>query len=210
MKVLIVYGPTQEPIDPVRFISNQSTGTMGRLLVEAARHGGHEITAVECPKDARTARDLQSILGKLLPKHDVLIMAAAVCDARPEKVSRAKIKKENLKTIRLVKNPDILAGLAKRKKKGQIFIGFGIESEDVIENGFKKLKSKNLDMIVMQEISAKKSPFGDKAVDAMVLEKDGRIQKFKSVSKKKLAGKLLDMAIRRVTRVRHKALSDPS
>ena len=90
MRFLIVYGPTQEPIDPVRFISNYSTGTMGRHLVEAAEKRGHKVTAVECPTDAQTANELLAKLKKVLPKNDCLIMAAAVCDMRPKSVSKIK------------------------------------------------------------------------------------------------------------------------
>ena len=120
MNFLIAFGPTREPIDPVRFLSNYSTGTMGRCLVEAAKIRGHRVDAVECPNDAETARDLENVLKARMAKTDVLVMAAAVCDARPEKLAAKKIKKQNLGSIKLVKNPDILAGLAKKKRKDQI------------------------------------------------------------------------------------------
>ena len=164
---------------------------MGRCLVEAARKQGHRVTFVECPKDAGTALELQAKLKTLLPKHNILIMAAAVCDSRPSKVSKVKIKKELLRTIYLVKNPDILAGLAKRKKKGQIFIGFGLESSKLFERGLKKLKQKGLDFIVTQRVGSDASPFGDKSVEAFLLDKRGVYQRFKSIKKNKLAERLI-------------------
>ena len=121
MRFLIAFGPTQEPLDPVRFLSNRSTGTIGRYLVSAARKKGHRVEAVECPKDVQTARDLEKKLKKSLPKNDVLIMAAAVCDVRPRLVSAMKLKKDKLLTVHMVRNPDILAGLARQKKKNQIW-----------------------------------------------------------------------------------------
>jgi phosphopantothenoylcysteine decarboxylase/phosphopantothenate--cysteine ligase len=190
-RFLIASGPTQEPLDPVRFLSNYSTGTMGKRLVEAARRRGHRVTWVECPRQAQTARELQRKLSALLPKNDVLIMAAAVCDARPARVSAVKIKKGALSAIRLVKNPDILASLAKKKKKGQVFVGFGLESEKILENGLKKLRAKGLELIVLQKVTKKRTPFGERPIEAYLLKKDGDVRRFGSISKERLAGLLV-------------------
>ena len=186
-RFLIASGPTQEPLDPVRFLSNYSTGVMGKYLAHAARQRKHHVTWVECPRDAQTAADLQRKLKTLLPKNDVLIMAAAVCDARPARVSATKIKKEALSAIRLVKNPDILASLAKKKRKDQVFIGFGLESEKILANGLKKLKRKSLELIVLQKVTKNRTPFGDKSIEAFILKKNGDVRRFGAISKPKLA-----------------------
>ena len=187
LRFLIASGPTREPIDPVRYISNYSTGVMGQCLANAVIARGHKVTFVECPKDAETARDLGKKLATLLPKHDVLVMVAAVCDARPATVSSTKVKKESLTTIKLVRNPDILASLAKKKKKNQVFIGFGLESSSILENGSKKLKNKGLELIVLQRVMDKNVPFGNRFIEAFLLKKNGSHKRFASISKKRLA-----------------------
>lgn len=186
-RFLIASGPTQEPLDPVRFLSNYSTGTMGKYLAKAARRRKHRVTWVECPRDAQTALELQKKLSTLLPKNDVLIMAAAVCDARPMRVSATKIKKRAFSAIRLVKNPDILAGLAKKKRKDQLFIGFGLESEKMLANGLKKLKQKGLELIVLQKVTKDQTPFGERSIEAVILKKNGDVKRFRTISKPKLA-----------------------
>ena len=193
-RFVIASGPTEEPIDPVRFISNRSTGTMGRCLAQAARRKGYAVIWIQCPKDARTALDLKKKLQVLVPQSDCFIMAAAVCDARPVFFAKRKIKKAKLRNIQLVKNPDILAGLP--KKKGQVFIGFGIESGDIFENGFKKLVQKKLDRIVLQKVTARRDPFGDKRIDALVMDKDKRCAHFRSATKARIAGYLIQEAER--------------
>lgn len=194
LRILISSGPTQEPLDPVRYLTNRSTGVMGRCLFEAAQQRGHKPTLIECPTMARTARDLERVLKAQLPKHHVLIMAAAVCDVRPKNVSGSKIKKDKLEIVKLVKNPDILVNLSKIKKTNQVFIGFGLESENILKNGLKKLKSKSLEAIVLQEVTIKNSPFGNKNVKARILTSDGQIKIFSSVSKIALAGKIITLA----------------
>ena len=99
------------------------------------------------------------------------------------------IKKENLKSVSFVKNPDILAGLSKKKKKGQIFIGFGLESQNMLENGAKKMKEKGLELIVLQKVQKNKTPFGDKSIEAFLLYKDANrpLKRFGRIHKKKLS-----------------------
>jgi phosphopantothenoylcysteine decarboxylase/phosphopantothenate--cysteine ligase len=175
----------------VRFLSNYSTGTVGKYLIAAAASRGHKVTWVECPKDAETAGELQTKLSFLVPRHDVLIMAAAVCDARPTAFSAGKIKKESFSAIRLVRNPDILAGLARKKRKDQIFVGFGLESTKILESGRRKLKKKGLDLIVLQKVTSKTHPFGDKPIEAFVMDNAGRRSHFAAISKRRLAGYLI-------------------
>ena len=194
LRFLIASGPTREPLDPVRYLSNYSTGTMGKYLVEAAKRSGHKVTWVECPENIQTACELEIELKKLLPKNDVLIMAAAVCDVRPKKFSRLKIKKNSLGSISVLKNPDILAGLSKLKRKDQVFIGFALESENIFKNALKKMEEKNLDLIVLQKVTQTKNPFGDKPIDAFLLRRGEDIKQYRTVKKQKLAGLIVDLA----------------
>lgn len=194
LRFLIAFGPTQEPIDPVRFLSNYSTGVMGKSLVAAAKKRGHRVESVECPKRAQTARELDRLMWGLLPKSDVLVMAAAVADVRPAVVSGTKIKKDKLRGVRFVKNPDILAHLAKRKKRGQVFVGFGLESGDLAKNGAAKMRRKDLELIVLQKVTEKNKPFGKKTIDATLMDRKGKTAACRSVTKDKLAGILVRQA----------------
>ncbi len=194
LRFLVTSGPTQEPIDPVRFISNHSTGVMGKNVALEAKKRGHYVEWVECPKRAATALELEKLLKKLTPKSDVLVMAAAVADVRPADFSGTKIKKDKLHAIRLVKNPDVLAGLARKKKKGQVFIGFGLESADLVKNGKTKLRKKGLELIVLQKVTKTNKPFGDKAVDATLLDAKGGIKRHAAISKANLARVLVRRA----------------
>lgn len=187
LNFLIAYGPTQEPIDPVRFISNYSTGVMGRYLVESVKKARHLVESIECPRDAQTAQELDQKLSKKVTSCDVLVMAAAVCDVRPASFSDSKIKKEKFLSIKFVKNPDILARLSKKKSSHQIFVGFALESENVFQNAKAKLLKKGLDFIVLQRVSRHKKPFGDKAIEAFIIGRNGVIKHFKSIKKDKLA-----------------------
>lgn len=196
LRFLIASGPTEEPLDPVRFISNRSTGTMGRYLVKTARAKGHRVTWVECPGHVGTALELQKALTRLVPGNDVLIMAAAVCDVRPFHFSAGKIKKENLRTIPLVKNPDILASLKKKKKRHQVFIGFGLESSRIFENGFEKVVSKGLDLIVLQKVTKNSNPFGGKPISVFLLDRKKRCKRFGPISKNRLSKILVSEAER--------------
>ena len=160
---------------------------MGKKLVKTAKARGHRVTWVECPKDAETARDLEKKLKRELPTHDALVMAAAVCDVRPKKVLADKIKRTALGRIEVVPNPDILANLAKRKKKGQIFIGFGLESKNVLKSGAEKMKKKSLDAILVQKATSKETPFGDKSINAFLLRRDEARVAIKNQPKRKIA-----------------------
>jgi phosphopantothenoylcysteine decarboxylase/phosphopantothenate--cysteine ligase len=191
LRILVASGPTREPIDPVRYLSNYSTGTMGEALAKAVKRRGHRLTWVRCPEDAETARDLLKKLSRLLPKNDVLMMAAAVCDARPAEKAASKIKKAGFRQIKLVQNPDLLAELARKKKKSQIFIGFALESKNLLENGFDKLLRKNLEAILLQRVTNKSTPFGKQSIDAIVLRKDSSLQALKGVTKDRIAAVLV-------------------
>ena len=143
--------------------------------------------SVECPKDAETARDLERRLRKLLPQADALVMAAAVCDVRPRKAEAGKIKKDTLREISVVKNPDVLASLSGIKRPDQVFAGFGIESERLMENGLRKLRQKSLEWIVLQKVTKNSRPFGERKIDAVLLDRCGCAFRFPGISKQKLA-----------------------
>jgi len=162
-KVLVTAGPTYEPIDPVRFIGNRSSGKMGFAVAAAAAQRGAEVTLISGPVglrtprgvrriDVETAREMGEATGKEFATADLLVMAAAVADFAPLRVADRKIKREQqtgaTMSIELAANPDILRSIAPRKR-GQVVVGFALETDDGIENARKKLASKNLDLIVL-------------------------------------------------------------
>lgn len=158
MHVLITAGPTREYIDPVRYISNHSSGKMGFALAEAAHSLGAEVTLIAgsvnltTPEgvtriDVVTCNEMMRAVMRLAKKANVIIMAAAVSDFRPARYSKKKLKKP-VKTIRLTQNPDILEDLGKVARDDQILVGFALETGNVISNAKKKLRSKGCDWIV--------------------------------------------------------------
>jgi phosphopantothenoylcysteine decarboxylase/phosphopantothenate--cysteine ligase len=161
LRVLIGAGRTEEPLDPVRMLTNRSSGRMGFALAEAARDRGAEVTVVAGPVsvDAPAGVDVVSVTTALQmeramrergPKASVIIMAAAVADYRPARAAGDKIKRDGGSfEIKLEPNPDILAGLGAAKKKEQIVVGFALETNDGVENAQKKLAAKNADLIVL-------------------------------------------------------------
>ncbi|NEN25499.1 bifunctional phosphopantothenoylcysteine decarboxylase/phosphopantothenate--cysteine ligase CoaBC [Cryomorpha ignava] len=171
-KVLITAGPTQEPIDPVRYIGNRSTGKMGYEIARAAAALGADVTlisgpvALEPPKNVKTvlvntAAEMYKETLSRFDKMDIGILSAAVSDYRPVKVADEKIKKssDNL-NIELEKTDDILKSLGAKKKKDQILIGFALETENALENAKKKREEKNCDMIVLNSLRDKGAGFG--------------------------------------------------
>ncbi|MCI0329357.1 MAG: bifunctional phosphopantothenoylcysteine decarboxylase/phosphopantothenate--cysteine ligase CoaBC [candidate division Zixibacteria bacterium] len=158
-RIVVTGGRTEEAIDPVRYLSNRSSGKMGAALARAAARMGAQVSfvhgrmSVEPPQNTDnflvlTAEEMQKKLLELYAKSDAVIMAAAVSDFRAEKVSREKIRRKEHLTLELVPNPDILAGLGKSKKK-QKLVGFALEAGGGLGNGKKKLEEKNLDMLVL-------------------------------------------------------------
>jgi phosphopantothenoylcysteine decarboxylase/phosphopantothenate--cysteine ligase len=163
-KVLITAGPTYEPIDPVRFIGNHSSGKMGFALAEEARQLGAHVTLISGPTvleaspdidrhNVLTAQEMYAIALEFFAETDIAIAAAAVADFKPLNVGDQKIKKESgFQSIELEKTLDILAEMGKRKQK-QFLLGFALETEDEISNAIKKIKSKNLDAIVLNSLN---------------------------------------------------------
>jgi|YelNatPaOPRAMG01_1025707.scaffolds.fasta_scaffold88833_2 phosphopantothenoylcysteine decarboxylase/phosphopantothenate--cysteine ligase len=199
IKILISAGPTREYIDPVRFISNPSSGKMGYLIAEYARKIGFDVilvsgpTYLKPPEDVKlikveTAREMQKEILKNFPHVDLLIMAAAVSDWRPYRKFKNKIKIKKEWLLKLVPNPDILKSVAKIKKKNQKIVGFALETENIIKNAEKKLKEKKLDLIIGNTPDF----FGEgKKSDVFFIFKDGKVIKYR-IKKEQLPPLIFD------------------
>jgi phosphopantothenoylcysteine decarboxylase/phosphopantothenate--cysteine ligase len=202
IRIIVTAGPTIEPIDPVRFISNKSTGVMGYAIAEKAVDAGHSVTLISGPvkitppKSCKfipieTADELLITLKKEIKKADCLIMSAAVGDFKVHKISDKKIKRKQNLSIKLIPNKDILRKLAKYKKH-KLFIGFSLETENLINNSRFKLKNKNLDLIVANSFTKYHNPFGDNKLDVFLIYQNGDIVKIKNKNKAFIAHVLLD------------------
>lgn len=171
-RILISAGPTQEALDPVRFITNHSTGKMGYALAKQASRMGAEVTLVSGPSQLKaplnttlinvtSSQDMANVILAQAPNFDYIIMSAAVADYRPQNIASQKIKKhDQTLTVNLEKTTDILATLGQQKKANQILCGFAMETENLIENASLKLEKKNCDMIVANSIAQKDAGFG--------------------------------------------------
>ncbi len=184
-KLIVTAGPTQEAIDPVRFITNHSTGKMGYAIAERAALRGADVTLVSGPVslnppsgvkvvNIKSAEDMFNAVTSEYETADIVIKAAAVADYRPAKVSGEKIKKESgMNVIELERTRDILQYLGEHKKEGQILCGFSMETENLMENSVKKLHKKNADMIIANSIKKDGAGFGtDTNVITIITEND--------------------------------------
>lgn len=200
--VLVTAGPTRERIDPVRFISNHSTGTMGFALAAAAAERGASVTLVAGPTNLTTPRTVDRIdvtsadeMAEAVRQHssaDVVVMAAAVADYRPADPKESKIKKsESDLTLRLERTTDILAELGEGKVSGQILVGFAMETDDAHENARRKLADKNLDWIVLNNLREPGAGFGTTTNRVTLLGSDGSVEELPLLSKTELARELL-------------------
>lgn len=202
MKILISAGPTREYLDPVRFISNPSTGRMGYLIAHECLKKGHSVTLVSGPTHlappagarlikVESAEEMKAAILKSFPDSDVLIMSAAVSDWRPAKKSSGKIKRKKSWNLKFVPNPDILKAAGKIKKKHQKAVGFALETSDILKNAGKKLKEKKLDLIIADTPDF----FGDEKKNAKVffIHKDGTTEKFSGITKEETARKLVSL-----------------
>ncbi len=184
-KVLVTAGPTREPLDPARFLSNRSSGKMGYALARSAFRRGGEVTLVSGPSNlpspvgvtlikVQTAEEMNSVVLELAEKSSVIMKAAAVADYRPEKTFGQKIKKEQIETeLTLRRNPDILLELGKRKTIGQVLVGFAAESQNLQQEGLKKLYSKNLDFIAVNDISSDSTGFEVDSNQVLLISANG-------------------------------------
>ena len=202
--ILITAGPTIEPLDPVRYLSNYSTGTMGYELAKAARKRGHKVilvsgpTTLKPPKGVQfiavnTALEMKRAALRYFKKSDCAIMTAAVSDFRPMAKSGKKIKKSSKKILflKLKRNPDILSALARAKGR-RILAGYSLETERALENAKGKMLSKDLDLIVVNKIGKRLDPFGLGAKDIAIIDRSGTVKRVEDSSKAKIANILLD------------------
>ncbi len=211
--VVITAGGTQEPLDPVRFVSNRSTGKMGVALATSARDFGAEVTLIHSPLQVGvpfgvasipvgTAAEMHAATFNLLPRTDVLIGAAAVADYRPATVADQKIKKKSGSLeIELVRNPDILGQVgAQRQQSGhpKVMVGFAAETEDLLANAKAKLESKRLDLILVNDVSAPHSGFGTETNQVTLLDKWGDVLPWPLLSKDEVADRLMIWVARRI------------
>ena len=216
LKVLVTAGPTQEAIDPVRYITNHSTGKMGYAIAKMAARRGAEVTlvsgqtALEAQQfvdtiSVRSARDMFEVVAGRAAEQDIIIKAAAVADYRPKHVSDQKMKKKDGDlVIELERTDDILASLGENRRPGQFLCGFAMETENLLENSRKKLKKKHLDMIVANSLRTEGAGFGgDTNVVTMITESE-EISLGK-MSKEETASHILDqiMKIRQSTENRN-------
>ncbi len=202
--VLVTAGPTREHLDPVRFISNPSTGRMGLELARAAAARGANVVLVVGPTNLRpptgvelvqvvSAREMYEQVMARAPHAHVIIKAAAVSDWRPEQTHPTKQKKHpGTEQLTLVPNPDILAELG-RKKTSQVLVGFAAETEKLLNHAMAKLKAKNLDVIVANDVSAPGSGFAVATNRATIITRDGKVEQLPLMSKEALAHRVLDV-----------------
>jgi len=208
-KILITAGGTREPIDPIRFIGNRSSGKQGFALAVAAASRGAQVHLVTANTDlptvegitttlVETAEEMAAVLELEFPHSDALIMSAAVADAKVANYSEAKIRKESLNRVDLAKNPDILKSLSTNKKLNQIIIGFAAEtSEDLAmleENGRAKLASKSLDLIYVNNVT-NGAVFGSNFTEGLIIDRDMNVIKVPEISKDTLSDILLDQLV---------------
>jgi phosphopantothenoylcysteine decarboxylase/phosphopantothenate--cysteine ligase len=207
VKVLITAGGTREPIDPVRFIGNRSSGKQGIAIANAAKNRGAQVQliAANCEVVSPTGIDvihvettleMQAALQENFDWCDILIMSAAVADARPTQISDQKIKKATLNTIDLQQNPDLLAGLSPQKGN-RVMVGFAAETKEHLQEARRKLESKGLDVIYVNDVSGGAIFGQDTTMGTILLRNEADIA-IKEVSKDALSNVLLDHAIRQL------------
>jgi phosphopantothenoylcysteine decarboxylase/phosphopantothenate--cysteine ligase len=205
LRILVTAGATLEPLDPVRYMSNRSSGKMGYALAKAARMRGAEVTLVTGPTALRPPRDValsrvktaeemrQAVLANCR-QYDVIIKAAAVLDWRPRETAEHKIKKgKGVRTIELVENPDILAELGRSQGNSRrLLVGFAAETQDLIANAQEKLRNKNLDLIVVNDVSREDAGFEADTNAVKILYREGGMEELPLMTKDELADRLLD------------------
>lgn len=208
MKFLVTAGPTREFIDPVRFLSNPSTGRMGFAVARAARAAGHEVTLVAGPVALRTPHGVRRIdvvsAREMLTaveseNFDCLVATAAVADWRPARCASKKLKKNGMDgLLRLVRNPDILKTVALRQRRGHgrrpILVGFAAETGDPASEAARKCREKELDFVVANDVTSAGSGFGTDTNRVAFVFPDGRIERLPLMSKAAIARRIVRMA----------------
>lgn len=212
-KILVTAGPTQEPIDAVRYISNRSSGKMGFAIANAAALRGAEVTLISGPVslqtprnvtrvDVQTAEEMAEAVQNRFAKHDAVIMAAAVADFTPSRPAKKKMKKEDFKGenthLELRQTKDILGSLGD-KKDGKVLVGFALETNDEVRNAKEKLKRKRLDFIVLNNPLVEGAGFGADTNVVSIIDKSGAVKKLPRLSKFEVANVILDRVVKMLT-----------
>jgi phosphopantothenoylcysteine decarboxylase / phosphopantothenate---cysteine ligase len=201
VRFLITAGPTREPIDPVRYLSNRSSGKMGYAIAEAAIEAGHEVVLISGPVEVTrprgaavvsvsTSDEMFAAVRQHISACDILVMCAAVADYKPARISKSKIKKrgENI-SLELVPTRDILASLPKDRQ--YLVVGFAAETENVGENARKKLQQKNCDAVVANDVSRADSGMESDENEVEIFFRNGETKKISRASKKIVARELI-------------------
>lgn len=212
-KILITAGGTREPIDPIRFIGNRSSGRQGFALAAAAASRGAQVHLVAANTDlpviegvtitsVETAEQMAAVLEYEFSECDALIMSAAVADAKVANYSKQKIKKEKLDVVSFSKNPDILKNLSEKKKPGQVIVGFAAETisglAELQQRGEEKLVSKSLDLIYVNNVSDG-AVFGSENTQGLIIDKNHNVIKVPQISKDTLSDILLDQLVSKLS-----------
>jgi phosphopantothenoylcysteine decarboxylase / phosphopantothenate---cysteine ligase len=205
LKALVTAGPTHEPIDPVRFIGNHSSGKMGVALAQSLRQNGAEVTLVLGPSSTNLNLEglhtMYAACHEVYPETTVAVMAAAVADYTPAEVASEKIKKKDGEwSLQFQKTKDILKSLGDHKKSGQFLVGFALETTNEEAYALGKLESKHADMIVMNSLQDKGAGFGHDTNQVTVFLKGGDKTKIGLGSKQEVAGKIVELIIKQVKR----------
>ena len=207
-KVLVTAGPTREALDPVRFLTNRSSGRMGYALAEAAARRGAEVTlvsgpvALECPTGVRrefveSTQDLYCAMERLCREQDVIIQAAAPADYRPAHIAGQKIKKADGEAmeLKLVENPDVAAMVGSKKRPGQVLVAFAAETQNLSENAAKKLDKKNVDFIVGNDVTRPGAGFDVDTNIITIFDRSGATE-LPMMKKTEVADKILDHVLK--------------
>jgi phosphopantothenoylcysteine decarboxylase / phosphopantothenate---cysteine ligase len=211
VRLAVSAGGTREPLDPVRFITNRSSGKQGHAIAVAAARRGATVTLVTSSPlalpaelagsgagsvtriDVETAADMERAMGEWGAAADAIVMAAAVADFRPKASAETKLSKEDgLPELVLEPTPDILAGLARRRAPGQVIVGFAAETHDVLDRGRRKLERKGVDLLVVNDVSAPGAGFDHDTNAVVILDADGTLNEIPLTSKDAVAEAVLD------------------
>lgn len=207
--ILITAGPTQEPLDPVRYLTNHSSGKMGYAIARAALLQGCRVILISGPValsppagvrciHVQTARQMHAAVLKYYKKANIIFKVAAVADYTPQKTSRQKIKKTKRRlSLMLVKTPDILAVLGTCKMRQQILVGFAAETQHILKNAQKKLRQKNCDWMIVNNVAKKGIGFGADDNQVTLIGKNGENIRLAKMSKANLAKKILKIILPR-------------
>jgi len=210
IRVVVTAGGTREPLDPVRYLTNRSSGKQGHALAEAAARRGASVTLVTASAlalagdvrpsvtriDVESAADMEAALEGPCREADIVVMAAAVADFRPKAVAERKLSRDDgLPELVLEPTPDILAGLVSRRRPGQVMVGFAAETNDAVEHGRAKLRRKGVDLLVVNDVTAPGAGFDHDTNAVSILGADGTITEIALTSKEAVAEAVLDRAI---------------